>query len=295
MTRSVRPASEQLNIAFLVLAYLAACFIPFDLLLFSYAVLGPAHYLSQIAWLHDRDYFCARKGESKYLLVICVLAVLLMLSTPALARYLWLPLLALSACMLLPANQHRWKLVALAVAITAVAMLQLDMLIIAMLLPTVIHVFVFTALFMWGGARRSGHALAYVAFGLLLALAASFFIWPVVQASTLPTTDLWFTELAQYLQRRFFGAENEAHYRAVTGFLGFAYTYHYLNWFVKVERIGWLSSVKPRWKWILLIYVASVSLYAVDYYWGLIGLLFLSVLHVLLEFPLNWRQLRSLA
>lgn len=290
----MRYSAEQLNISFLLIAYIAACAIPFDLLLFSYAVLGPAHYLSQITWLHDRDYFCYQKETSKYLWVICVLSTLLMMSTPLLGPYLWLLILAFALCMVLPANNTRFTYILMAAAVTLVAMRHLDMLLLAMLVPTVIHVFIFTVLFMWCGARRSKQPLAYVACGLLVGLAASFFLLPVVQSSTAPTTDLWFTELAHYLQLRFFGEANDAHYRAVTGFLGFAYTYHYLNWFVKVERIGWYASVKPRWRWLLPIYLAAVSLYAIDYYWGLAALLFLSILHVLLEFPLNWRQLRAL-
>ncbi len=35
------------------LAYL----VPFELLLLAYVVLGPAHYLTEISWLHDRKYF----------------------------------------------------------------------------------------------------------------------------------------------------------------------------------------------------------------------------------------------
>lgn len=45
------------NIGLMVLSCLAAYVFPFQLFLFSYAVLGPLHYLTEISWLHDRDYF----------------------------------------------------------------------------------------------------------------------------------------------------------------------------------------------------------------------------------------------
>lgn len=39
-----------------------AYLLPFELLLLSYAVLGPAHYLTAISWLHDRKFFLPHKG-----------------------------------------------------------------------------------------------------------------------------------------------------------------------------------------------------------------------------------------
>jgi hypothetical protein len=42
----------------LMLAALAITYlVPFELLLLSYVVLGPAHYFTEISWLHDRKYF----------------------------------------------------------------------------------------------------------------------------------------------------------------------------------------------------------------------------------------------
>src|ERR1700759_2897071 len=42
----------------LLLASLALAYVlPFELLLLSYIILGPAHYYTEISWLHDRSYF----------------------------------------------------------------------------------------------------------------------------------------------------------------------------------------------------------------------------------------------
>src|SRR5437879_1378671 len=37
--------------------------LPFELLLLSYVVLGPAHYATEISWLHDRKYFLPQRGD----------------------------------------------------------------------------------------------------------------------------------------------------------------------------------------------------------------------------------------
>ena len=43
-----------LNIGLMMISVVVAFFVPFELFLFSYAVLGPAHYLTEISWLHER-------------------------------------------------------------------------------------------------------------------------------------------------------------------------------------------------------------------------------------------------
>ena len=73
-------------------------------------------------------------------------------------------------------------------------------------------------------------------------------------------------------------------------FIAFANTYHYLNWFSKTEVIKWHQVPRKQLLTVLLLWVASVALYAYDYYVGLVALYFLSMLHVLLEFPLNYRS-----
>lgn len=69
--------------------------------------------------------------------------------------------------------------------------------------------------------------------------------------------------------------------------IAFAYTYHYLNWFSKTSIIKWHEVPKRRTALILALWVCSLALYARSYELGFIALYFLSVLHVMLEFPLN--------
>jgi len=66
-----------LNIGLMVVSCLVAFYLPFDLFLFVYAVLGPAHYLTEISWLHERNYFT--KGKRDFVL-LGFLAVLLFVS-----------------------------------------------------------------------------------------------------------------------------------------------------------------------------------------------------------------------
>ena len=50
-------------------------------------------------------------------------------------------------------------------------------------------------------------------------------------------------------------------------------------------------------KWLVatgLLWLGSVGLYAYDYYTGLQALLLLSLLHVFLEFPLNFRSVQGI-
>ena len=68
-----------LNIGLMLLSCGIALFIPFELFLFAYAVLGPAHYLTEISWLQKRRFFTPKHYDF-WLLV--VLAAFLFTSGP---------------------------------------------------------------------------------------------------------------------------------------------------------------------------------------------------------------------
>ena len=103
-----------------------------------------------------------------------------------------------------------------------------------------------------------------------------------------------FEDVANYLADLFsFDGWVDGH--AMLGFLAFAYTYHYLNWFSKVEIIKWHHMPKRRVVVLGGLYVLSIGIYLYDYAIGLTALLFLSLLHVILEFPLNAITFKSLS
>jgi hypothetical protein len=75
---------------------------------------------------------------------------------------------------------------------------------------------------------------------------------------------------------------------AIMRFIAFAYTYHYLNWFSKTKVIRWHDIPKSRSIFIVILWVISIILYAVDYSLGFKWLFLLSFMHVMVEFPLNY-------
>jgi len=80
----------------------------------------------------------------------------------------------------------------------------------------------------------------------------------------------------------------------LTSLLAFVYTYHYLNWFIKAEVIRWVDISRTRLALIVAASAASTALYFYDYTFGFTVLLALSLVHVVLEFPLNGLALRQL-
>src|SRR5688572_2200550 len=49
-----------INVGLMVVSAAVAVAAPFHLFLFAYAILGPLHYLTEISWLHNRQYFAPR-------------------------------------------------------------------------------------------------------------------------------------------------------------------------------------------------------------------------------------------
>ena len=57
----------------MIVSAVLAFILPFELFLFSYAVLGPLHYLTEIGWLHKKNYFAKGKYDFLFLSILCVL------------------------------------------------------------------------------------------------------------------------------------------------------------------------------------------------------------------------------
>src|SRR5690242_8307547 len=49
--------ADIVHLALLLAALAVSYALPFELLLLSYAILGPAHYFTEINWLYDRKFF----------------------------------------------------------------------------------------------------------------------------------------------------------------------------------------------------------------------------------------------
>jgi hypothetical protein len=145
------PLVDALNVALIAGTCVLSHIFPYQLLILSYAVLGPAHYLTQVSWLHDRRYF---SGTSMLLPVMVCITVLFGL--PAFAPSLMHPwfsalLLGVAASIALMLTVPRTPgslglAIATAVGLVAGATaFPRAALLVSVLLPTVAHVFVFTA------------------------------------------------------------------------------------------------------------------------------------------------------
>lgn len=297
------------NIALMLISVLAAYVLPFELFLFSYAVLGPLHYLTEISWLHERKYFAT--GKFDYMLLI-VIGILLFSFTYLFKEYNSIvnPLLLVAffyalGCVVFKEYLYKLAFVGLAFIVGLIFKNSPPFIyMIGVFLPTLIHVFLFTGLFMLFGALKSKSKIGLISVGVFAACAVSFFVffptfnfYKVSVYAEKALMDSGFIVLNKSILELFSLGEytRETVFTSSIGlgimrFIAFAYTYHYLNWFSKTEIIKWHQVPRKQLLTVLLLWVFSVLLYAYDYYVGLVALYFLSMLHVLLEFPLNYRS-----
>ena len=61
------------NIGLMLITAVLAYFYPFETFLLAYAYLGPLHYLTEISWLHDRNYYAKGKYDFIVLLLVGIL------------------------------------------------------------------------------------------------------------------------------------------------------------------------------------------------------------------------------
>jgi hypothetical protein len=159
--------------------------------------------------------------------------------------------------------------------------------VIGILLPTLIHVSLFTLVFMALGALIA----VYIAAILLIVLA------PPSAATAIPifatAAKTYFGNVAPALSH-VFRVRGLTLDGWLTGLLAFVYTYHYLNWFIKAEVIRWTNIPRSRLALVAGASAASTALYFYDYTIGFAVLLAFSLLHVVLEFPLDTLATRQL-
>ncbi|MBD1367019.1 hypothetical protein IDJ77_24625 [Mucilaginibacter sp. ZT4R22] len=293
MTVSQLNRLNYLNVVAMLLASCLAIVIPFELVLLSYAILGPAHYLTEISWLSGKQFFTLKKYDYVPILVVVVICLIFRMPTVKLIYYTF----GLSVILQL-INNYRLRGLAFILLIAAGNLLlgnNFWRTIFGVYIPTLIHVYVFTGAFLLYGALKSRITSGYVAvFFFLLCPALLCILFTSVNAS--PT--LW--AISNYGH---FGRLNKISLRdqslniftdrgsiVLTRVIAFAYTYHYINWFTKTEMIGWHRISITRAVIIGAIWTASVAVYFYHYRLGLSWLFILSLGHVILEFPLNQRS-----
>ncbi len=281
------------NILAMLAASCLAVIIPFELVLLSYAILGPAHYLTEISWLNGRQFFTLKKYD--FLLIAATVLVTLLLKLPYanLVFYTF----GLSFILLVVKGSINRSLAFIILVFAGYFLLTHNILrtIFGLYIPTLIHVYVFTGAFMLFGALKDKIVSGYVAFFvfllcplLLCLLFTSYHTTPTAWAISnygdfrrLNSTTLRNPLLNIYTSRANI---------ILTRLIAFAYTYHYLNWFSKTGVINWHRISITRVVIICVIWAASVILYFYNYRLGVKWLFILSLGHVILEFPLNHRS-----
>lgn len=297
---------HHINTGLIIISCIVAFFVPFELFLFSYGVLGPLHYLTEIGWLHKKNYFT--KGKYDYLILIatCVIMVYLNFFPSKKSNGMLPDLIAfglLSSVAFVFLKDWLYKTAVLVLMVISIGYLNNASTYftwIAIFLPTIIHVFIFTWLFMLYGTLKERSIPGVISVVTLIACAVVIF--------TVQPQDLFY-KVSEFSQRSY-GLFEELNVRliqlfnmdqitevgqvyttnagfVIMRFIAFAYTYHYLNWFSKTSVIKWHQVPKKVLIGTIVVWLLSVALYAYDYNKGLKVLFFLSFLHVFLEFPLN--------
>lgn len=309
---------DVLNIGLMLVSVCVAMVIPFETFLFVYAILGPLHYLTEISWLHDKKYFTKGKYDSVVLLAAAALLTLfnlkdqLGINLPANldAQVFFIALLSSLIFIFVKNNFYKWAGIVLLIISSQVA--SKFILFFTLFLPTLIHVYVFTMLFMLYGAFKSKSRMGLLSvFILLLCPFILFYVYP----------DRAFYSVTEYGQKAYetfkylniysltegfdqalpntMDGWNGIVYHSKLGilvmrFIAFAYTYHYLNWFSKTKVIQWHKVPKWRFALVIVIWIASIALYQYNYVVGIQWLYFMSFLHVVLEFPLNMTSISGI-
>jgi len=302
-----------LNIFLILLSGVFAFVLPFHTFLFVYAVLGPLHYLTEINWLQQRNYFLHHKTNIYHLFIpILIIGSIVYFSSflrlkpiiPFLIFYTFLvAIFNTTENMKLYKNGKFMFLLLIGVAISFYFENQFVM-VFSIFLPSLIHVFIFTGIFILSGFLKTKNKWSLVTLITFLSMSLclltfnlnSTFVMENIQniyqsfeklnaaVFSIFNKDLLASQSIYYSN---FGIK-------IMQFIAFAYTYHYLNWFSKTSVIQWHKTTKIKIVAILFIWIASVLLYLYNYKTGLYWLYLLSLTHVILEFPLNITSVKNL-
>lgn len=319
MTLTSSEKIDATNIGLMLLSCVLAFIIPFELFLFSYAVMGPLHYLTEIGWLHKKGYFTTGKYDYLFLGILGLLITLGYLGisqsiAPVATGLVYLSFLM--ALVMVFIKDNTLKVICGILILFSTLMFNKYTFyetFFAVYLPTIIHVFCFTGFFILLGALKNKSRLGIFSLLVFITCAASFFYIPANLSMLAPLeyiqkSFLGFMELNRQLLNTL-GLDNLKTFtneslgentRVIFGtqagfmvmrFIAFAYTYHYLNWFSKTSVIQWHQVPRRSLQIVISIWILSVAIYAYDFMLGLKWLFLLSFLHVLLEFPLNYRSI----
>jgi hypothetical protein len=289
--------NDAIHLGLMLSAFAAAYLVPFELLLLAYVVLGPAHYFTEISWLHDRSYFLPHRGIAVALTGLAIVAALIDNAS-------WFGFAisgALILCAMLTATKSAAEgtlLFMIALVLAAIMYAgDTSFAVAGILIPTLVHVSLFTLVFMALGAYRAQSRMQWILIVVYLVAIVAILLAP-------PTAEIRIASFAQAAKdyfgnvgpalSRLFGIRGLTLDTRLTSLLAFVYTYHYLNWFIKADVIRWADIPRKRLALVVAASAAATALYFYDYAFGFTFLLALSLVHILLEFPLDSLALRQL-
>ncbi|MFI5263579.1 MAG: hypothetical protein ACHQM6_03590 [Candidatus Kapaibacterium sp.] len=311
---------DRLNIGLMLFSCLLAFIFPFQLFLFSFVVLGPLHYFTEIPWLHGKKYYTTGKYDYVLLITLCCIIAGIHYAYPnpasdggGIVRLLAsLVFVTFFGALVMTTLKTTWQKVVALILIGASSVLFSQLGFFSMIfgnfIPTIIHVYLFTGCFILYGALRHKSMtgiLSLVVFTICTVLI--FAIAPDPQADR--SLSDYVRSSYQYFAGLNFELMNVLGLQKVNPntrglfdilfssnngiiimrLIAFSYTYHFLNWFSKTSIIKWHLIPKKGLLVVFLLWIASLALYAYDFYIGLQVLYFMSLLHVVLEFPLDHR------
>jgi hypothetical protein len=319
-----------INVFLIIVSLILAYQFPFELFLLAYAILGPLHYVTEINWLEKKSFFLKEKKQVLMLILLtAVIAIPFALtaytgtkevaSENALIQFLRLhsatfAFMGLSGALAMILTKQ-WYVLLLTLAGTFILGWAFEKdftysIILGGMVPTIIHVYFFTLLFMLYGALKEKSKIGIISVILMVVVPIVIMYLPLEIKGYRAVNDYF---IESYNISGFQNVNYSLGYTLgltskqidyvifseigikIQVFIAFAYTYHYLNWFSKTTVIGWHKVIsKKRLILLLGIWAISVVFYYYSYYAGFLVLLFLSYLHVLLEFPLNWVSIKGI-
>lgn len=304
-----------LNVLLMLVSLGLAWYKPFEVFVFAFLIVGPLHYLTEISWLDKKNYFAFSREQFLLFVPICLFITLAGVFRSGAMGKIAVALICASLVYAMVATRQNKPLRNLLIFAATVIFIIITGLntsntmgiAFGVLLPTIVHVLVFTYLFMLVGLQKekgiSGYlaALVYPACAALLlsfnpfhntARPDNYFIRFYRDTANLNKTlsDMLGIGEINNFDDVFIG--DAAH--RIMGLVAFAYCYHYLNWFSKTEIIGWHRVSKKRLFIIGIIWIALLVFYYFYPTPGLHVILFLSLMHVMLEFPLNVISIKQL-
>ena len=174
---------DSFNILLILLSFVIAWFFPVRLFLYAYALLGPLHYLTQINWTAKKGYFVDEKSW-----IWIVLGITLLITVPKyLIQPFFLPFLSssevtttqwllkwsnsfifLAICLsfiFLYFKNRVSQLIAMLLAVFIAIIINatpIYIIFIGLLIPTVLHVYGFTLLFMIKGTIQNNSKAGFL-------------------------------------------------------------------------------------------------------------------------------------